>query len=161
MSFTRRKFIVSGAAAALVAGVAMGAGTPAFGQGAKKKSDPTQDFQLPFDAQNTPAFFFKRETFQPYVGGLFTIRAGAHSIEATHKEVRDCTPSPKGAALTKGKPRQTDCFALVFQTTGELTDLTTIYTVEHGALGKFNLFMTSRSPARGTYIYEAVVNHAL
>ena len=161
MSFTRRRFIVSGATAALVAGVAMGAGTLAFGQSSKKKSDPTQDFQVPFDAQNSPAFFFKRETFQPYVGGVFTIRAGAHSVQATLKEVRDCTPSPKGAALTKKQPRQTDCFALVFQTTGTLTDLTTIYTVGHAALGEFNLFLTRRSPASGTYIYEAVINHAL
>jgi hypothetical protein len=161
---------VSGAMTALVAGVALNGGAPAFAQGKKKSphislpSTPpvtAQGFPVPFQATQSPVFYFKRETFQPYVGGIFTIRAGAHSVEATLREVRDCTPSPKGAALTKGKPRQTDCFALVFQTTGTLTDLTTIYTVGHAALGEFNLFLTRRSPAPGTYIYEAVINHAL
>jgi hypothetical protein len=42
-----------------------------------------------------------------------------------------------------------------------LTDLTSIYDVEHGALGKFALFLTRRDGTRGTYFYEAVFNRAL
>jgi len=144
---------------ALAAGVALNAGTLAFGQ-SLTKPDPKQDFQVPFQAQQSPIFFFKRETFQPYVGGTFTIRAGAHSVEATLKEVRDCTPNPN-SKVTTATPRKSDCFALVFESTGSLTDLTSIYTVDHAALGTFDLFMTRRSPADGTYIYEAVINHAL
>ena len=128
-----------------------------FGQTAEK-SDPAQDFQVPFEAQQSATFYFKRETFQPYVNGQFRLRAGARSVNATLLSVRDCTPGASNKSTPKSRP--TDCFALVFRAQGKLTDLTTIYDVEHGALGKFALFLTRRDGPRGTYFYEAVINHA-
>jgi hypothetical protein len=74
--------------------------------------------------------------------------------------VRDCTPSLTSSKVTK-KSRQSDCFALEFRASGKLTDLTTIYDIEHAALGTFSLFMTRRDGPRGTYFYEAVFNHSL
>jgi len=130
----------------------------AFGQ-IGEPSDPAQDFQVPFQAKQSPLFYFKRETFQPYVNGTFTLRAGAKSVNATLTSVRDCTPRT-GSKLTS-KSRPSDCFALVFRAQGKLTDLTTIYDIEHGALGTFALFLTRRDGPRGTYFYEAVINHAL
>jgi hypothetical protein len=124
------------------------------------KSDPAQDFPVSFEAKQQSIFYFKRETFQPYINGVFKLSAAANSVEATLVSVRDCTPGPKSSKLTK-KSRPSDAFALVFRADGKLTDLTTIYDVEHGALGKFALFLTHRDGPHGTHFYEAVFNHAL
>jgi hypothetical protein len=129
-----------------------------FAQDARK-SDPTQDFQVPFEAKQAPTFYFKRETFQPYLNGTFTLRAGANTVEATLISVRDCTQSATNKLTRRARP--SECFALVFRTQSTLTDLTSIYDVEHGALGKFALFLTRRDGPRGTYFYEAVFNRAL
>ncbi len=158
MPVTRRSFLRSGATAALTAAIALKAAPAAFAQiGAKP--DPTRDFPIPYESQQNPLFFFKRETFQPYVGGTFNVRAGAHSVEMTLSKVRGCEVSAAGRALAKKPARQTDCFALVFTADETLTDLTSIYDVEHAALGKFALFLTRRDGPRGTYYYEAVFNH--
>lgn len=159
MPVTRRSFLRSGATAALTAAVALKVAPAAFAQiGAKP--DPTRDFQIPYEAQKDPLFFFKRETFQPYIGGTFNVRAGARAVEMTLTKVRGCDVSAKGRALTK-KSRPSDCFALIFTANDTLTDLTSIYDVEHPALGKFALFLTRRDGPSGTYFYEAVFNHAL
>ena len=159
MTLTRRRFLRSGAMSVLLAGLALDTIPRAFAQ-QLRESDPAQDFQVPFEAQQAPTFYFKRETFQPYLNGVFKLRAGAKSVEATLVSVRDCTSNPKSAKVTE-RSRPSDCFALVFRAQGKLTDLTTIYDVEHGALGKFPLFLTRRDGPRGTYFYEAVFNHAL
>jgi hypothetical protein len=139
--------------------VALKAAPLAFAQiGAKP--DPTRDFQTPSEAQQSPLISFKRETFEPYVGGTFRVRAGAHAVDMTLTKVRGCEVSARGRALTK-KARPSDCFALIFSANDTLTDLTSIYDVEHAALGKFALFMTRRDGPHDTYFYEAVFNHAL
>jgi hypothetical protein len=160
MPITRRSFLKSGAITVLTTSIAVNAATLAFGQD-KQKPDPALDFKIPFQAQQSPTFYFKRETFEPYIGGIFRARAGAHSIEMTLTGVRDCTPSAASGKLMKKKARPSDCFALDFRATGTLTDLTTIYDIEHAALGTFALFMTRRDGPHGTYFYEAVFNHAL
>jgi hypothetical protein len=143
----------------LTTSIALNAVPLAFGQD-KVRSNPALDFQLPVQAKQTPTFYFKRETFEPYIGGIFTARAGAHSIEMTLTGVRNCTPSVGSGKVTK-KSRPCECFALEFSASDKLTDLTTIFDIEHGALGTFPLFMTRRDGPRGTYFYEAVFNHAL
>ena len=160
MPVTRRSFLRSGATAALTTAVALKIAPMAFAQiGAKP--DPTRDFPIPYEAQQSPLAFFKRETFQPYVGGTFNVRAGAHAVEMTLTKVRGCEVSARGRQLTK-KSRPTDCFALIFTANDKLTDLTSIYDVEHAALGNFALFLTRRDgPSKGTYFYEAVFNHPL
>jgi hypothetical protein len=158
MTVTRRSFLRSGAMSVLLTSVALDSLPLVFAQDLRK-SDPSQDFQAPFAARQSPLFSFKRETFQPYVNGIFKLRAGRNSVNATLVSVRDCTPSSKNKSTPKSRP--SDCFALVFRAQGKLTELTTIYDVEHGALGKFALFLTRRDGPRGTYFYEAVFNHAL
>jgi hypothetical protein len=158
MTLSRRTFLRSGTTAVLVTGLALDALPSAFARQAHKH-DPKQDFQVSFEAKQEAAFSFKRETFQPYLNGVFELSAGANSVEATLVSVRDCTPDPK-QKVTK-KSRQSDSFALVFRAEGKLTDLTSIYDVEHAALGKFPLFLTRRDGPQGKHFYEAVFNHAL
>jgi hypothetical protein len=142
----------------LVTGLALDALPRAFAQQAHKP-DPAKDFPVSVEAKQEAAFYFKRETFQPYLNGSFKLSAGAHSVEAILESVRDCTPNPR--QKTTKKARQSDSFALVFRAEGKLTDLTAIYDVEHAALGKFPLFLTRRDGPQGKYFYEAVFNHAL
>ncbi|HEY0173483.1 MAG TPA: hypothetical protein VGB98_20900 [Pyrinomonadaceae bacterium] len=159
MPVTRRSFLRSGATAALTAVVALKAAPLAFGQ-ISSKPDTTRDPQIPYEAKQSPLFTFKRETFQPYVGGTFRVRAGANAVDMKLTEVRGCEVGASGRKLTK-KSRPTDCFALTFHADEALTDLTSIYDFEHAALGSFALFLTRRDGPRGTYFYEAVFNHAL
>jgi len=160
MSVSRRSFLRSGATAVLTTATALHAIPFAFAQiGAKH--DPSRDFQIPYEAQRDPLFFFRRETFQPYVGGTFRVSAGKRGFKMMLDKVRDCTPGASGRALSNKKARETDCFALVFSSRGELSDLTTVYDVEHSALGKFALFLTRRDGPDGAYFYEAVFNRVL
>lgn len=142
----------------LLTGLALDSLPRAFGQ-QLHKPDPAHDFAVSFEAKQQQTFSFKRETFEPYLNGVFKLSAGANSVEATLVSVRDCTPNPR--QKTTPKARQSDSFALVFRAGGKLTDLTTIYDVEHAALGKFPLFLTRRDGPHGQHFYEAVFNHAL
>jgi hypothetical protein len=140
----------------LTAAVALSQFTPARGQ--DKAPQRRADGEIPFDAQKSPLFFFRAETFRPYVGGVFTARAGKNSIKMTLARVRDCAPKST-TKITTGKAPQTECFALEFTADESLTDLTTIYDIEHAALGEFPLFMTRREGPDGKTLYEAVFNH--
>jgi hypothetical protein len=158
MKATRRSFLKSGAMTVVMAGVALNVMPSVFAQG-NQNQDPKKDFPVPFEAQQSPLFYFKRETFQPYVGGIFKVSAGAKTVEMKLERVRNCEPTAEALKVTK-KSRPSHCFALEFSSADALTDLTTIYDVEHAALGKFALFMTRRDGPGKTYEYEAVFNHA-
>src|ERR1044072_3202302 len=125
------------------------------------KNAPTKDFPIPFEAQQSAIFYFKRETFEPYLGGVFKVSAGNTTGEMTLESGRDTTPSAQGCKIAKKPARPSEGFALVFRSTDKLTDLTTIYDVDHAALGKFALFMARRDGPNGTSFYEAVFNRAL
>jgi hypothetical protein len=158
MTVTRRTFLRSGAVTALVTGLALDSIPRTFAQ-QTNKHNPAQDFQVSSEAKQEPTISFKRETFQPYLNGAFTLSAGPSSVAATLVSVRDCTPTTKSKVT--GRSLKTDSFALVFRSEGKLADLTTIYDVEHATLGKFPLFLSRREHPRGTFFYEAVFNHTL
>lgn len=165
MPVTRRSFLKSGATSVLTTAIALGQFTPAHGQDkSRRESKPapakTDEKQVPFAAQQSPLFFFHAETFRPYVGGIFVARAGANSAQLTLDAVRDCSPKPT-TRITTGKARRTECFALEFSSDKGLTDLTSIYDIEHAALGQFQLFLTRRDGADGKSLYEAVFNRLL
>ncbi|MBV9928788.1 MAG: hypothetical protein JOZ96_27480 [Acidobacteria bacterium] len=159
MPLSRRSFLRTGTTAVLATAAALHVAPKTFAQ-VGAKPDPKQDFKTPFAAQQSTLFSFKRETFTPYVGGIFIVSAGSRAVEMTLVEVRGHVVSASGKKLTK-KLRETDSFALVFSSASELSDLTTIYNVEHAALGRFALFLTRRDNPQGGYVYEAVFNHAL
>ena len=156
MPVSRRSFLMSGATAVLTTAATLQLSPRVFAQiGAKPH--PLRDFPIPQEANENRIISFTRETFEPYVGGVFSARAGANSIEMTLEKVRGLELSERGKKLSK-KVRATDSFALVFNSNGTLTDLTNIYDIEHGALGTFALFLTRRDNPQGGYYYEAVFN---
>ena len=160
MTVTRRSFLRSGALTVLVTGIALDSVPLAFAQ-QLRKSDPSQDFLPSFEAQREQAFNFKRETFEPYVDGVFKLSAGADSVEATLISVQDCSPDDTKSKKVTKKWRLSSGFILVFLAKEKLTELTSMYDVEHGALGKFPLFLTYHEGKSGEHFYEAVFNHTL
>ena len=161
MSVNRRSFLKSGALSVLTAASGLIYAAPALGQG-KAKGAPgvTPEVTIPFEAQQHPLFYFTRGTFHPYVGGIFIASAGRQSISMTLVEVINFTPKAWGR-FVPGRVQPTSSFALIFSSTDKLTDLTTIYNIQHAALGEFPLFMTRRDGPAGTSLYEAVFNHLL
>jgi hypothetical protein len=165
MPVNRRSFLKSGATSVLTTVIALGQFTPARGQEkSKRDAKPTparvSDEPLAYDVQQSPLYSLHADTFRPYVGGIFLARAGRNSIEMTLTGVRDCSPKPT-TKLTTVKPPRTECFALEFSSGKSLTDLTSIYDIEHAALGQFQLFLTRRDGADGKSLYEAVFNRLL
>jgi hypothetical protein len=165
MPVTRRSFLKSGATSVLTTAIALGQFTPAHGQEKPKRdSKPSpasaDEKQIPFKAQQSPLSFFHADTFRPYVGGIFVARAGRDSAELKLTAVRDCSPKST-TKITTGKAPRTECFALEFSSDKGLTDLTSIYDIEHAALGQFQLFLTRRDGANGESLYEAVFNRLL
>lgn len=161
MSVTRRKFLKSGAVTVLAAGLVFRAGSVAFGQ-EKKHAGSAASFKIPFEAQQDPVFYYTRSTFEPYVGGVFQTRgAGGDTVELTLVSIHDWNPVSrvKTAHGIAAESRRTDCFSLLFRASAKLPELTTIYRLEHGALGSFDLFMTPSKGPHGELLYEAVINH--
>ena len=161
MSVNRRSFLKSGALSVLTVASGLVYAAPARGQEkAKGASGHTAEVPIPFEARQHPLFYFTRGTFQPYVGGIFVASAGRQSVSMTLVEVSNFTPKAWGR-FSRGRVQPTNAFALEFSSTDKLTDLTTIYTIQHAALGEFPLFMTRRDGPAGTSLYEAVFNHLL
>jgi hypothetical protein len=153
MSVSRRSFIRSAAVCALATGALLRTPLAAFGQ-----DGAAQDFAIPYEATTSPVFHFTRETFEPYLNGIF-VAAGARSrmVELQLVAIRDYAP-PSGARLTTRAQRRTDCFSLLFRSAAPLSQLSSIHKLEHAALGEFDLFLTE-SVGRDDYFYEAVINH--
>jgi len=108
--------------------------------------------QLPAEVLRDPVLTFRKETFEPYVGGYFEVPgARGQMIAMKLVKVESYTPRPRTIA--------TDAFRLVFSADGELPIFSSIHPVSHGALGTFNLFLTKRDGTRGEIYYEAVFNH--
>jgi hypothetical protein len=154
MSVSRRSFIRSAAVCALATGALLRTPLAAFGQAA----GADLYFAIPYEATTSPVFHFTQATFEPYLQGIFTA-AGARSrrVELQLVAIRGYAP-PSGALLNTRAHRRTDCFSLLFRSAAPLSQLSSIHTLEHAALGEFDLFLTE-SVGRGGYFYEAVINH--
>ena len=153
MSVSRRSFIRSAAACALATGALLRTPLAAFGQ-----SGSGQDFAIPYEAATSPVFHFTRATFEPYLEGIFVAAGvGRRTVELQLIAIRDYAP-PSETRLTIRERCRTDCFSLLFRSEAPLSQLSSIHTLEHAALGKFDLFLTE-SVGRGGYFYEAVINH--
>jgi hypothetical protein len=156
MNVSRRNFIRSAAVYALATGALLRTPLAAFGQAAG--GGAALDFPIPYEAATSPVFHYTKATFEPYLKGIFLAAGGrSRTVELQFVAIRDFAP-PSGALFITRAYRQTDCFSLLFRSAAPLSQLSSIHTLEHAALGKFDLFLTE-SVARGEYYYEAVINH--
>ena len=156
MSVSRRSFIRSAAVCALATGALLRNPLAAFGQAAG--GGAAFDFPIPYEAALSPVFNYTKATFEPYLKGIFLAAGGrTRTVELQLIEIRGYAPPSGGLFITRAY-RQVDCFSLLFRSAAPLSQLSSIHTLEHAALGKFDLFLTE-SVVRGEYIYEAVINH--
>ncbi len=153
MPHSRRAFLRDGLRSALSVGLVLAAARVGFGQDPKT---PTTAAEMPIEAQKDPVFTFSEETFKPYVNGIFTApNARGEKIELRLIELVPFKPS---STVTRSST-PTKSFRLVFKTGEELPPFTSIHTISHPALGKFDLFLTQRKNDDGDIFYEAVINH--
>lgn len=156
MPVTRRSFLKAGALTALSAGFLLHPAGRALAQTSDK---PSEDFRVPQEAKVDPTFYYKKATFDPYVNTTFRARARGEVVELLLVKVTD-TSAPARVALTK-KARPSESFVLLFRASDTLSGLTTIHTLDHDALGKFDLFLVrANGPEEREVYYEAVINHA-
>lgn len=156
MPHPRRAFLRDGlcsviSVALLIAGSRAGFGQTVQGQG---RVSPNTQPEIPIEAQTDPVFFFRAETFKPYVNGIFQApNARGEMIDLRLTKVEAHKSSDK---LTT---RVTTGFTLTFKASAELPPFTSIHTIKHSALGEFDLFLTKRETELGEFFYEAVINH--
>lgn len=169
MSIARRNFLKSATMSTLSAGLALSSAHLIFGQQPSiRKSqtvkqlgqpDARGDFQIPIPAQQDELFFFRASTFSPYVGDLFQVpNARGEMIELKLIRVSEYKMSAN-ARIQALTARQSQSFTIIFSASEKLPPFTSIHQVSHPALGKFDLFLTSREADDGTLRYEAVFNH--
>lgn len=111
---------------------------------------------IPIESQRNPVFMFTAATFEPYVGGYFQTRNARGQLVAL-KLLKVESFEPKNKITSKAV--KTTSFSLLFVSDERLPTFTSIYTIEHGALGKFDLFLTPSTGKNGELFYEAVFNH--
>lgn len=155
MSLSRRIFLRTGTLSALAAGCALSPGVKSFARDPFRPS-PAADAEIPYEATLNPVFHYTRETFEPYVGGLF--RGSSSYLKLLR--VSGYSPA-SGTRLTTERALPTDSFTLTFQAGRSLLERNSVYLLEHAALGKFSLFMTRYVDLRGQIFYEAVINHVV
>jgi hypothetical protein len=132
-------------------GLLLAAARVGFGQ--ERPAEPS----IPLEAQRDPVFHFAASTFEPYVGDIFTApnaRGEAVELRLAHLEKYVAVNR-----LTK-RARKSESFTLLFKASNELPPFTSIHTISHPRLGKFDLFLTRRKSETGILSYEAVINHA-
>ncbi len=152
MPVSRRTFLRDGLCSAISIGLLLASFRVGFGQEPRTQTPR----EIPLEAQRDPVFRFVEETFKPYLNGIFQApNARGEMIEMKlvkvqgHKQINSLTKSAK----------ETKSFSLIFRASGELPPFTSIHTISHPALGKFDLFLTKRETEDNELFYEAVINH--
>ena len=99
---------------------------------------------------------FTADTFLPYVGSYFqTHNARGQAIAL--KLLKANQFQARNTITSKAIP--TNSFSLLFLSNKPLPTSTSIYNIDHPALGEFKLFLTPSLGKRGELCYEAVFNH--
>ena len=160
MPLSRRTFLRDGLCSAVSVGFLLAGARVGLGQKPSRgeiRVTANVEPDIPLEAQRDPVFLFAEETFKPYVGGIFQApNARGEMIELKLVKVQAYNPTN---TLTRSA-RASKSFALVFQASDELPPFTSIHTISHPALGKFDLFLTKRTSDQRELFYEAVINHA-
>jgi hypothetical protein len=157
MPLSRRSFLRDGLCSAVSVALLLASSRISLGQTQKNEIGRVPPGSpVPLEAQKDPVYFFREETFKPYVNGIFQApNARGEMIELRLLRVEVYKPS---ANLTN-RTRETKAFSLTFKASDELPPFTSIHTIKHPALGEFDLFLTKRKTNDGDLYYDAVINH--
>ena len=148
MPLSRRSFLRDAFRSTLSVGLLVASARMGLGQ-----QEPT----VPLDVQKDPVFMFAASTFEPYVGDIFQApNSRGQLVEMVLVSVEKYQAEN---TLTR-RARASESFSLTFKAAGELPPFTSIHTISHPRLGKFDLFLTRHKNEKGELFYEAVINHA-
>ena len=155
MATPRRVFLKSAFMSIAAAGIISQSARFTFGQKNRLK-DSHGHFQIPAQALGDPLFHFTRATFEPYLQSEFRVTVGPYrTVTLKLIKVEDQRPQVrKGMLRTEG-----ECFLLLFEASGELSDLQQTYVLQHEALGKFSLLLVGNREKGTSIFYSAVINH--
>ncbi len=157
MGISRRSFIKTGTLTAVAAGVALRPNLLAFGQ--RRTQSTSLGYQFPIKAQQQQTYMFTRATFDPYVDSIFQAPdARGKMVSLTLLSATTNKPSAK-TRISTGSAVETDSFSLMFKASRALPPFSSIQTISHPALGKFDLFLVPHPEAGGVMLYEAVFHH--
>ena len=155
MSIARRKFLKMGALSVVSAGFVLSS----FRTGLAQASGTQSASSIPIEAQKDPVFWFKPETFKPYVGGFFEApSARGEMIAMQLVSLKIFKPSKNALRLTTNR-LETESFNLLFKAETQLPPFTSTHRIKHPSLGEFYLFLTRLKSESGELLYEAVINH--
>jgi hypothetical protein len=156
MSVSRRKFLRAGTMIALSATLPLSLATFAAGQKQRKDVSkiPDQLSSLPAASQKNPLFYFTRQTFVPYVNSIFKVNSELLA-EIVLIEVKE-TPLVVDKRSTRIPTGEN--FTLTFRGPNRTRFEQNTYTVEHAALGKFELFLVPTGLPSSEQLYVAVIN---
>ena len=134
MKISRRKFV---AAAPLAAGVLLTAGNALSAS--------------PDTGGSASAELYAWDSFYPFVTTPFTFRN--ESGEPVEMRLTQMTDNRTPAMAATG-----ECFSLIFTGPADNALKHGVYTVEHFALGTFDLLVTRGVTRKSTVRYEAIIN---
>lgn len=157
MTVSRRRFLRASSVLALSAALPLSLSTLASGQKRKAAQPGTDRPAVPLAAQRDPLYNYTRETFAPYVNSVFIVNS-IPLAEITLIEVKETAlvVDKRAARVPVG-----ECFTLVFRGPDRTRFTQNTYTLEHAALGKFNLFITPTDRPGREQFYTAVINRRL
>lgn len=157
MTVSRRKFLRASTMLALSATLPLGLVSIASAQ-KRKVAPPNPDRPLvPVEAQRNPLYNYTRDTFAAYVNSIFIVNS-VPLAEIVLVEVKETPLVTDKRATTVAAG---ECFTLVFRGPAKTHFQQETYTLDHAALGKFELFLTpTDSPGKQQY-YTAVINRRL
>jgi hypothetical protein len=148
MAISRRKFVKAGALVFLSAGipsVVLGATNNKRGATASGLQSPP-----PHGAATGSLRFFSLATLKPHLNSSFRIKAESGTVRLKLAQVSDLKARNDNAHKLPGG----ECFSLLFVGAKGLEQQ--VYTVEHSALGTFDLLLVPIGKNRGGQHYQAV-----
>src|SRR6267143_468810 len=156
MPISRRIFLRAGSMLALGTAASSKFAKVAFGQKSHDSEAMVMGFRVPSASMNDPLTFFTKSTFVAQLNTKFRLRLG-RSISAivTLVAVNDLMPTKN--KVTGPVVGNRECFSLIFSGK-ELPQGT--YTVEHGALGRFQLLLVPSGIRGSIPQLEAVINRS-
>ena len=147
MSFSRRKFLRAGTLLAISAGFPLKNVIASTSCGSELKLD---------DSSLDKRLFLSRESFARNLHTKFSFRhPSVPSATLKLIEVNDLTPV---AARPFGTETGKECFAAVFIGSEKTPLRQETYTVTHGSLGRFEMFVVPIGKSGPGMYYEAVFN---
>jgi hypothetical protein len=158
MSIARRKFLKMGALSVVSAGFVLASVRTGMAQNSGTQTALSSS-DIPIEAQKDPVFWFKPETFKPYVGGFFeapNVRGEMIAMQLVSLKI--FKPSKSALRVTRSQV-ETESFTLLFEAEAQLPPFTSIHRIKHPSLGEFHLFLTPLKGESGELLYEAVFNH--